>query len=71
MYTMTLDSLIMFAGAVIAIIPVLGFPSTWDRPLFFTLGICVVALGVVVRRRLSQKVHSIQPLPDDTDTKNG
>ena len=49
---MKLDTLIMFVGAVVALLPFLGFPVSWDHALFFFLGLCVVALGVAVRRRL-------------------
>ncbi len=48
---MTLDTLIMFAGALIALVPFLGFPSSWDSVLFFILGVIVIALGITVRRR--------------------
>jgi hypothetical protein len=54
---MSLDALIIFAGALIAILPFLGFPVSWDHPIFFILGICVIVLGIVVRRRLSHKGH--------------
>lgn len=48
---MTLDTLIMLAGTLIALLPFLGFPNSWDRVLFLLLGILVIALGIVVRRR--------------------
>lgn len=48
---MTLDTLIMLAGAFVATLPFLGFPNSWDSALFFVAGIIVVALGIVVRRR--------------------
>ncbi len=48
---MTLDSLIMFAGAFVAILPFLGFPNTWDSVILVVLGAFVIALGIVVRRR--------------------
>lgn len=47
---MTIDALIMLAGALVAALPFLGFPSDWDTVLFFLLGVAVFALGVVVRR---------------------
>ncbi len=62
---MSLDALIIFAGAVIAILPFLGFPSIWDRAFFFILGLLVVALGIAVRRRLSQRIHTQQPPFDE------
>ena len=48
---MTIDALIMLAGAFIVIEPQLGFPSTWDSVLLFIAGIVVVGLGIAVRRR--------------------
>jgi hypothetical protein len=48
---MTLDALIMFAGAFVALLPFLGFPTSWDTAILFILGIFIVALGIVVRRR--------------------
>lgn len=50
---MTLDTLIMFAGAFVATLPFLGFPNSWDKVLLFVVGAFIVALGVVVRRRMS------------------
>ncbi|MDO8521715.1 MAG: hypothetical protein Q7S08_00315 [bacterium] len=48
---MTLDALIMLAGAFVAILPSLGFPSNWDDVLLFLAGVFIIALGIVVRRR--------------------
>jgi hypothetical protein len=48
---MTLDALIMFSGALVALLPFLGFPTSWDTAILFILGIFIVALGIVVRRR--------------------
>lgn len=48
---MTLDALIMSAGAFVALLPFLGFPNNWDRVLLLLAGLFIVGLGVVVRRR--------------------
>jgi VIT1/CCC1 family predicted Fe2+/Mn2+ transporter len=48
---MTIDTLIMFAGAFVALLPFLGFPSSWDRVLLLVIGIFIIALGIVVRRK--------------------
>lgn len=48
---MTLDALIILAGAIVALLPFLGFPSSWDSVLFFLLGVAIIGLGVAVRRR--------------------
>ena len=59
---MTLDALIMLVGAIVAVLPFLGFPHAWLQWLFFAAGVIVFALGIVVRRRLNQKLHqSAQP----------
>lgn len=48
---MTLDALIMFAGALVALLPFLGFPNSWDKIILLALGIIIVTLGIMVRRR--------------------
>ena len=48
---MTLDTLIMFSGGFVAVLPFLGFPNSWDNVFFFLAGIFVIGLGIVVRRR--------------------
>lgn len=48
---MTLDALIIFSGAAVAVLPFLGFPNSWDSVIFLLLGILIVSLGIVVRRR--------------------
>lgn len=53
---MSLDALIMLAGAFVAVLPFLGFPGSWDNIFFLLAGIFVIALGIVVRRRLAHKV---------------
>lgn len=47
---MTLDSLIMLTGALVALLPFLGFPESWDMVIFFLLGVLVIGLGIAVRR---------------------
>ena len=51
---MTTDALIMLAGGLVALMPFLGFPVSWDNVIFFLLGIFVVGLGIAVRRRFSR-----------------
>ncbi len=48
---MSLDALIMLTGALVAILPFLGFPVSMQIWMFFTLGVIVIALGIAVRRR--------------------
>jgi len=47
---MTLDALIMLAGAFVAVLPFLGFPNSWDTALLFIAGVLIIVLGIVVRR---------------------
>lgn len=48
---MTLDALIMAAGGFIVALPFLGFPHSWDTWLYSIVGVCVVGLGIALRRR--------------------
>ena len=57
---MTIDTLIMLAGAFVAVLPFLGFPNSWDTALFFLAGVFIISLGIVVRRRGG---NLISPLP--------
>ncbi len=67
---MTLDALIMLAGAIVAVLPFLGFPNSWDTVLLFLLGVSIVGLGIVVHRRLGRPPKSgerqtfVENLPD-------
>ncbi len=61
---MTVDTLLIFTGAFVAILPFLGFPQSWDKILFLLAGLLVVGLGIVVRRRgANHRVHSNQGEP--------
>lgn len=40
----------MLLGALVALVPFLGFPNSWDRIIFLVLGGLVVGLGIVLRR---------------------
>ena len=48
---MTLDTLIMLSGAFVALVPFLGFPTSWDTALLLLAGIIIIGLGIVVRRK--------------------
>ncbi|MBP9757511.1 MAG: hypothetical protein KBD06_02835 [Candidatus Pacebacteria bacterium] len=52
---MTLDSLIMLGGVLVAVLPFLGFPNLWDTVIFVILGVIIVSLGIVVRRRTPRR----------------
>lgn len=60
---MTLDALIMLSGVLVAIMPFLGFPPSWDMPILVVLGVFILALGIVVRRRSSRAM-----MPRDNGT---
>lgn len=49
---MTLDAIIMLAGAFVAVLPFLGFPNSWDKVLLLLAGALIIGLGIIVRRRL-------------------
>ena len=48
---MTLDAVIMLVGAIVAVLPFIGLPNSWDAVIFFILGIIIIALGISVRRK--------------------
>lgn len=69
---MTLDALIIFFGGLVALVPFLGFPSSWDRVILLTAGIMLIVLGIAVRRargrrgassNLSERTQSPLDLP--------
>lgn len=51
---MTLDIMIMFVGASVALLPFLGIPRTIDEFIFTILGLVVIALGVTLRRKRAE-----------------
>ena len=55
---MTLDTMIMLAGAFVAVLPFLGFPNSWDSALLFIVGALVVVLGMLVRRERNEDARS-------------
>jgi len=64
---MTLDTMIMLAGALTAVLPFLGFPNSWDNVLFFLTGVFVIALGIMVRRRGDRPVERRREAPQHFD----
>lgn len=49
--SMTLDTILLLLGVFGIILPSLGFPSSIDDALFRIIGIAVVIVGVLLRRR--------------------
>lgn len=60
---MTIDTLIMLSGALVAALPFLGFPNSWDNVIFLAAGAFVISLGIIVRRRGKRLVVS-RPVRD-------
>ncbi len=48
---MTLDALIIFSGTLVALVPYMGLPRVWDDRLLVVLGLLIITLGIIVRRR--------------------
>ena len=55
---MSLDTLIMFAGGAVLVLPFLGFTIAMQQWMFFVLGIVILGLGIAVRRRGMRPVQS-------------
>ena len=54
---MTLDTILLLLGVFGVILPSLGFPSTVDDVLFRIVGVAVLIVGVLLRRRGGVQVH--------------
>lgn len=63
---MTVDTMLMISGVFVATLPFLGFPQSWDTVLFAIVGVLIVGLGIVVRRRGSSASHSPAPRSSDS-----
>ncbi len=62
---MTIDTLIMLAGAFVAILSFLGFPASWDTWLLVIAGVIIIGLGVVVRRKEGERQTIERKMHDD------
>jgi hypothetical protein len=56
---MSLDALIMLLGALVAVMPFLGFTVNMQMWILFVLGIIIIGLGIAVRRR-GQKPRNVR-----------
>jgi len=65
---MTLDTVIMLFGAIVAVLPFLQFPQDWTDFLAFIAGIIIIGLGIAVRRR-SSHMETGQEQLFDTENK--
>lgn len=52
---MTLDTLIILSGALVAFLSIGGFPPSLYKPMFFILGFFVIGLGIIVRRARGER----------------
>ncbi len=68
---MSLDALIMLAGAFVAVLPFLGFPNSWDSALLFLAGIFIISLGIILRRREGRAPHTAPPQKEDAFADGG
>ena len=55
---MTLDTILLLLGVFGVILPSLGFPSTVDDVLFRIVGVAVLIVGILLRRRGGVQVHA-------------
>jgi len=44
------DVILMLLGAWVALLPFLGFPSSWDKVLFLASGVIIISVGISIRR---------------------
>lgn len=64
---MTLDTLIMLAGAFVAALPFLGFPASWDTWLLVIAGLVIIGLGIVVRRKEGERQTMERKMRENID----
>lgn len=66
---MTVDALIILAGGFVTVLPFLGFPNSWDTVLLFLVGVFIIGLGIMVRRRSESRPRRgstfVENLPAD------
>ncbi len=55
---MTIDASIMLSVVLIILMPFLGFPRSWDDTIYFFLGVVVLSLGIVGRRKAGRRRES-------------
>ncbi len=48
---MTLDTLIMLAGTSVVALQFLAFPRAWNTVLLVLIGVGIIVLGIIMRRR--------------------
>lgn len=71
---MVKEIVVVVLGLLVAVLPFLGFPSSWRTPMFALMGLAIAALGFLIRNevrtakgsraRLSH-TQSVSPLSHD------
>ena len=64
---MSLDTVIIAFGALVAVLPFLQLPQDWTNFLAFIAGVTIVGLGIAVRRR-GTRAEDEQPKLFEDDT---
>ena len=54
---MTLDTVLLLLGVFSVILPSLGFPNSIDETIIRLVGIAILIVGVLLRRRGGAAVH--------------
>ena len=57
---MTKDLIIMALGALVALVPFLGFPSSWDRVILIVSGVFIIGLTFLLRHDLVSHITRIE-----------
>ena len=60
---MTLDTIIMLVGTMVAALPFLGLPLGMQNLLFLVIGVGIISFGIIERRKYSSKVKNAPPPP--------
>lgn len=54
---MSKDPIILILGIVVAIVPFLGFPGSFETVIFVLSGLAIAILAFMLRRDMAQGVH--------------
>ena len=64
----TLDALIILSGSLVALVPYMGLPRAWDDRLLVILGVFILSLGIVVRRRKYRPAQKTEAFVESAPT---
>lgn len=68
---MSKDTILFLAGFGVAMLPFLGFPSSWRSVLFVLLGALIVIVAVSLRRELMARDRRHEARRNDIFVENG